>query len=257
MTGGRLVGFRGDGHVEANILGRVRALTHCRPCATARNPRGAAIDRLGARASPCYGWSLVPSHLSRSRFRRWIGRTVLRTFGWTLRGEAPAHAKCVLIAAPHTSNWDGFFMLAVSFALGVRLSWMVKHTLFRGPFGPVLRWLGGVAIDRTARHDVVEQMAAKFGDAESLVLSIAPEGMRRKTLYWKTGFYHIAVRAKVPIYFSYLDFGKKLTGVGPCLVPTGNLEADAKVIRAFYEGMNGKHPSQFTNIEIDPRARAE
>jgi 1-acyl-sn-glycerol-3-phosphate acyltransferase len=200
---------------------------------------------------------LVPSHLSRSRVRRWIGRTAVAAFGWKVEGEPPHDAKCVVIAAPHTSNWDGVYMLAIAWAMGMRISWMGKHTLFTGWHGPVLKALGGIPIDRRARHDVVEQMVKKFAESEALLLAIPPEGKRQRTEQWKSGFYWIAQGAHVPIYMSFLDYGRRVGGVGPSFVPSGDVEADVAKLRAFYAPMKGKFPENFGPIELAPKKADE
>ncbi len=195
----------------------------------------------------------MPSHLSRSRVRRWIGRTAVKAFGWKVEGEPPADPKCVVIAAPHTSNWDGVYMLAVAWAMGMRISWMGKHTLFKGWRGPVLAALGGIPVDRRARHDVVEQMVQRFAESEALLLAIPPEGTRKRTEQWKSGFYWIAQGAHVPIYLSFLDYGRKVAGIGPSFVPSGDVEADVAKLKAFYGPLKGKFPENFGPIELAPK----
>jgi 1-acyl-sn-glycerol-3-phosphate acyltransferase len=185
--------------------------------------------------------------------RKLLGRATIAALGWKLEGEAPHDAKCVVIAAPHTSNWDGFYMLAMAWALGMRIDWMGKHTLFTGVRGKVLKALGGVPVDRRANHDVVQQMVDKFREADALVLAIPPEGTRKRANAWKSGFYWIAKGANVPIYMSFLDYGRKVGGVGPSFVPSEDLEADVAKLRAFYEHMTGKHPEQFGPIELGQR----
>jgi 1-acyl-sn-glycerol-3-phosphate acyltransferase len=182
-----------------------------------------------------------------------LGRSALTALGWKVEGEPPRDAKCVLVAAPHTSNWDGFYMLAVAWAMGMRVSWMGKHTLFAGVRGPILKALGGIPVDRRARHDVVEQMVRKFEEADALTLAIPPEGTRKRAKHWKSGFYWIAKGAHVPIYLGYLDYARKVGGVGPALVPTEDVDADVAKLRAFYEQMQGKIPEQFGPIELAKR----
>lgn len=175
---------------------------------------------------------------------RWlIGRLWLRLFGWTLEGTPPAGPKWVLIAAPHTSNWDLPFMLATAWALRVRVHWLGKHTLFRLPFGPVMRWLGGLPVDRRAPQGMVAQVVAEFARRERLVLAIPPEGTRSHRDFWKSGFYHIAAGAQVPIATGFLDFARRRCGVGPTLTVTGDVRADMDQVRAFYEPLQGKSPA--------------
>jgi 1-acyl-sn-glycerol-3-phosphate acyltransferase len=140
----------------------------------------------------------------------------------------------VLIAAPHSSNWDLLFMLALSWAAGIQLSWMGKHSLFRRPFGRLAEWLGGVPVRRHLRENVVAQMVDAFEARPDLVLAISPEGTRSYAPHWKSGFYRIALAAQVPIVMGYLDYERRRGGFGPELVPTGDVHEDMEEIRSFY-----------------------
>jgi 1-acyl-sn-glycerol-3-phosphate acyltransferase len=191
----------------------------------------------------------VPSHLSSSKLRKLAGRIALRALGWEASGEVPP-SKCVMIAAPHTSNWDGLYMLAIAWSMGLRLHWMGKHTLFEPPFGPILKALGGIPIDRRAKHGVVEQMVRRFEESDALVLAIPPEGTRKRGEHWKSGFMNIAKAAHVPIVLGFLDYAKKEGGIGPAIMPTGDLDADVATIREFYEHITAKYPEHFTNISF-------
>jgi 1-acyl-sn-glycerol-3-phosphate acyltransferase len=188
-----------------------------------------------------------------SNARYWIGRAWLGAFGWRIEGEEHLPQKFVLIAAPHTSGWDLPFMLACSYVMRTPISWMGKRELFRPPFGWFLRALGGIPIDRGNRHDTVRWAAGLFAGREQLALAVPAEGTRGKVDYWKSGFYHIAREASVPIGLGYLDFARKTTGVGGFVMPTGDVRADMDQIRAFYEGIRGKHPDK----ESVPRLREE
>ena len=171
----------------------------------------------------------------------------LRLTGWKLDGALPAgHDKCVLIAAPHTSNWDLPYTLMVAFALRLNIYWMGKQQIFRWPFGPLMRWLGGIAVNREQSSNLVAASAAALVAADGPVqLIVPPEGTRSKTRYWKTGFYWIAVTAEVPIVMAYMDYSRKLSGLGPVFVPTGDIEADMAKIKAFYAPFKGKNAAQF------------
>lgn len=173
-------------------------------------------------------------------------------FRWRIEGKLPDTPKFVLIAAPHTSNWDLPVMLSLAFAFRTRLFWMGKDTLFRRPFGAIMRWLGGIPIDRNKSHNVVEQSAEHFRKAESLVMVVPPEGTRQKVRYWKTGFYRIAESAGVPIALGFLDYRRKVGGFGPTVVPTGDIEADMETIQAFYANITGKHSDQFDQADVTP-----
>ena len=173
----------------------------------------------------------------------------LRLTGWTLDGQAPAgHPKCVLIAAPHTSNWDLPYTLMVAFALRMNIHWMGKRQIFRWPFGGLMRWLGGIAVDRSQSTNLVAASAKALRDAEGSVhLVIPPEGTRSQTRHWKTGFYWIAHEAGVPIVLAYMDYERKISGLGPVFTPTGDVESDMATIKAFYAPFKGRNASQFDN----------
>lgn len=177
---------------------------------------------------------------------RAIGALYLRVLGWRVEGALPAGGKGVVIAAPHTSNWDMPAMLAVAYVLGIEPAWLGKRELFRWPFGIFMRWLGGIAVVRSERQNMVQQVAAKFEAAESLWVVIPPSATRSRATHWKSGFYHIARAADVPIVCAFLDYGGRVTGIGPSFVPTGDVRADMAIIRRFYEGMQGKYPQQTT-----------
>lgn len=171
----------------------------------------------------------------------------LRITGWQVQGSLPpGAAKCVLIAAPHTSNWDLPYTLMVAFVLRLNVYWMGKHSIFKPPFGPVMRWLGGIAVDRDKSNNLVAASAAAIQRADGpLQLVVPPEGTRDKTRHWKTGFYYIAVTAQVPIVLAYMDYERKLSGLGPVFQPTGDVEADMATIKAFYAPFKGRNAGQF------------
>jgi 1-acyl-sn-glycerol-3-phosphate acyltransferase len=171
----------------------------------------------------------------------------LRATGWRVEGQLPTEArKSVLIAAPHTSNWDLPYTLMVAFALGLQVRWMGKSNLFRFPFGGVMRWLGGIAVNREQSTNLVAASAQSICAAqEPLQLIVPPEGTRSKTRYWKTGFYYIALGAGVPIVMAYMDYERKLSGLGPVFTPTGDIERDMADIKAFYAPFKGKNAHQF------------
>jgi 1-acyl-sn-glycerol-3-phosphate acyltransferase len=181
---------------------------------------------------------------------RSIGRLWLRAFGWRVEGALPDCRRAVVVAAPHTSNWDLPFMLAVAFVLGVKPSWLGKRELFRAPFGRVLRWLGGVPVDRGARQGLVGQAVARFGAVERLFLVIPPSGTRARATHWKSGFYHVARGAGVPIVCAYLDYHDRVGGIGLVLTPSGDVRADMDRIRSFYAAKRGKHPGQATPVRL-------
>jgi 1-acyl-sn-glycerol-3-phosphate acyltransferase len=161
-----------------------------------------------------------------------------------------ADEKLVLIAAPHTSNWDLIQLLAAKCLLDVEISWMVKHTVFWWPLGPILRALGAVPIRRDHPEGVVEQIVRTFDETETLCLLITPEGTRSYTPYWKSGFYRIAKAAGVPIQLGFVDYSRGRAGFGPTFVPSDDLRADMDKIRAFYAGKVGRYADQAGEVRL-------
>jgi 1-acyl-sn-glycerol-3-phosphate acyltransferase len=170
-----------------------------------------------------------------------------RLAGWRIEGELPASAhKCVLIAAPHTSNWDLPYTLMVAFALHLNVYWMGKASIFKPPFGGVMRWLGGIAVQREQSNNLVAASVAALKAADGpLQLIVPPEGTRRRTRQWKTGFYYIAVGAELPILLAYMDYARKRAGLGPVFQPSGDLGSDMAAIKAYYAPLKGRHAQQF------------
>lgn len=178
---------------------------------------------------------------------RVVSRTLLRWAGWRIEGALPAHAaKSVLIAAPHTSNWDLPYTLMIAFSLRLRVHWIGKQSLFNAPFGSVMRWLGGIPVNRAQSSNLVATSAQAMRDAVGpMQLIVPPEGTRGKTRHWKTGFYFIAQQAGVPIVMAFVDYEHKVGGLGPVFEPTGDVESDMARIKAFYAPIKGKNPTQF------------
>ena len=172
----------------------------------------------------------------------------LRCAGWQLTGEIPAVRRFVMIAAPHTSNWDLPMTLALVFAFRLKVYFLAKHTLFIPPFGMVLRWLGGVAVDRSRANNLVDQAVQQFREHEQLILIVPPEGTRKKVRHWKSGFYHIAHGAGVPIVMGFIDFRRKVAGFGGQYIPSGDFDADLVKIQSFYAGITGKNPAMTSEI---------
>jgi 1-acyl-sn-glycerol-3-phosphate acyltransferase len=171
----------------------------------------------------------------------------LKLTGWKIEGALQHQAhKSVLIAAPHTSNWDLPYTLMVAFALRLNIYWMGKSSIFKWPFGPIMRWLGGIAVNREQSNNLVAASAQAIQDADGqLQLIVPPEGTRSKVRQWKSGFYYIAHTAKVPIVMAYMDFATKRSGLGPLFHPSGDFEQDMIAIKAFYAPFKGKNAAQF------------
>lgn len=174
---------------------------------------------------------------------RLVAILYLRFMGWQAEGEAPKAQKFVLIAAPHTSNWDVAFMIAVVSVLRINIYWLGKRSLFFGPLGPVLMWFGGVPVDRARPSATMVQVIKSIRSADEIALAIAPEGTRKKVRSWKRGFYAVASGAKVPIALGYLDYGRKVGGIGPLFEPTGDYDADLEKIKDYYSSIQGKYPT--------------
>jgi 1-acyl-sn-glycerol-3-phosphate acyltransferase len=193
--------------------------------------------------------------MQRTIFDTPVVNTLLRAFsvgfltmtGWKIEGQLPAgREKCVFIAAPHTSNWDLPYTLMVAFALKLSIYWMGKEQIFKPPFRGLMMWLGGIPVNRSQSTNLVDASIAAIRQADGpLQLVVPPEGTRSKTRYWKTGFYYIALGAGVPIVMAYMDYHKKISGLGPVFEPTGDIEADMASIKAFYAPFKGKNASQF------------
>lgn len=199
--------------------------------------------------------SVEPSAPLSRRFRAVIGHAWLKAAGWQLEGGAPGVTKAVVVAAPHTSNWDFPFTLAVAWALGIELRWVGKHTLFAPPFGAIMRALGGLSVDRRTRNNVVEAIVDQLQRHRELMVVIAPEGTRSRTSGWRTGFYHMAVGADVPIVLGFLDYAQKRGGLGEMFVPSGDIDKDMDLIRAFYAPIQGKYPDRQGAIALSTPPR--
>lgn len=192
----------------------------------------------------------IPLQLQRKRASQWLADTILRLISWQVDVSLPYARKFVLVGAPHTSGWDLFYTLLLKFSTGMELKWVGKDTLFTGPLGIIMRWLGGIPVDRRSRNNFVKQIVEQFHQREDLILAIAPEGSRGKTAYWKTGFYYIASGAQVPIALGYIDYPSRVVGIGPWLAPSGDIQADFSLIKAFYNGKTGRHPHKQGEIRL-------
>lgn len=184
----------------------------------------------------------------------------LRLAGWRFEGGKPPEKKYVCLAWPHTSNWDGLLLIALTQSIGLSMSWMIKNDWVKGPMGIALKRMGAVAIDRKGSNNVVQDMVDAFEREDELVLVIPPEGTRRRSDFWKSGFYHIARGANVPVVPGYLDYGKKRAGLGPAIHLTGDVKADMDEIRAFYatiaaRGLVPDHVGPIRLRDEDPRPK--
>jgi 1-acyl-sn-glycerol-3-phosphate acyltransferase len=176
-------------------------------------------------------------------FMRWLALVIFRISGWKAAGQRPDISKYVIIAAPHTSNWDFVYTICLALIFGINPRIMMKSSWFFWPMGSFLRWLGAFPIERKGSHHVVAQSIEAFNRHRRMVLVVPPSGTRKKVMYWKSGFYHIAKGAGVPVVLGYLDYGKKFGGIGPMVQMTGRMEADMEIIRDFYADIEGKYPA--------------
>ena len=192
--------------------------------------------------------------MPKRRVRRWLARLFLSATGWQPEGERPAPARYVLIAAPHTTNWDFPYLLAFAEHFGLTISWLGKASLFRGPLGPLMRALGGIPIERSRSENRVAEMARAFSDRAALGLVVPAEATRGRAEYWKSGFYYIAMAAEVPVVMSYLDYTRKRGGFGPAFMPSGDIARDMDAVRAFYADKQGKYPEAFGPVRLREEA---
>ena len=181
---------------------------------------------------------------------RWSCENLLKISGWTLDRTNPPVTNCVVIAAPHTSNWDFILMLLFAGAFGLKISWMGKSNLFIKPFGYFLRLIGGISINRRKKNQIVDHMISLFRQRENFLLVVPVEGTRARANFWKSGFYHIAKGANVPILPTFLDYGNKRGGFGVPIITTNNLLSDMQKIRDFYAPFKGKFPSNSGPIKL-------
>ena len=184
-------------------------------------------------------------------FAHWLGKTIIKITGWRVAGGVPwTNKNMIIIAAPHTSNWDLFYLLGAAYSFKLSIQWLMKDSVFLPIIGQFFLYLGGVPVDRSKRNNLVTQLATRFNESDGIALVIPPSGTRRFTEYWKSGFYRIALEADIPIVCGYLDYEKKEAGLGESFNLTGNMSEDMDRIRNFYEGIVGRHPDQKSRIRL-------
>jgi 1-acyl-sn-glycerol-3-phosphate acyltransferase len=187
----------------------------------------------------------APSRGLISDIASWIGGLYMSACGWKICGDWPAVPKAVIVAAPHTSNWDGIYMLAAAAYFRIKLGWMGKKSLTTGPFGGIVKWLGCVPIDRSGSNNMVSSMVKAFAERDEMLLLVPPEGTRGLVREWKSGFYHIARTAGVPMIIAILDYGTRTLRIATVFHPTGDAEADIAAIRSYYKDAVGLHRDKF------------
>lgn len=178
---------------------------------------------------------------------------LFRLLGWDGEYRHPDTKKFIIIVAPHTSNLDFFIGFIYSRAFGIPFpNFLAKDSLFRGPFGWVWRWWGGIPVNRSERTNFVDQVAAEFQKRDQMILAITPEGTRSKSEYWKTGFYHMAIKAQVPVIMASIDYARKFISCGDVAEITGDMDADMAKIRTHYAEIEARHPYRHGEIRFRP-----
>lgn len=185
-------------------------------------------------------------------WKKSLVRLGLRLIGWRCEGRPPEVERCVMVAFPHTSNWDLVFLFCYGILCDVPLCFAIKQSAMRGWLGRFLTYMGGIPIDRSQHHSQVHQLASAIQSRPRILLCVTPEGTRKRASYWKTGFYVTALEAGVPLFLAFVDGQRKAFGTGPLVVPSGDIYADMKKIRDFYGDIRGIYPDQTSPIEVKP-----
>ena len=183
-------------------------------------------------------------------FMMGISLFFMKILGWKKAGRLPDEKKFIVIVAPHTSAWDVFYGAILAFAFRLDPCFIAKKELFRMPLGLLMKWMGGIPVDRGSKSHTVGQMTDLFNKNEKFILALAPEGTRHKAKGWKSGFYHIAEEAHVPVQLAFLDYPTKTGGAGPLIYPSNDLERDMEKIGAFYGTVKGKYPDKASPVVI-------
>ena len=178
--------------------------------------------------------------------KKWWGKTLLRIFGWKVEGAVPDDLKrMVMVAAPHTSNWDYPIAILAFMVIGIRMRYFIKDTYTKPPLGFIFKALGAIGVNRSRRSNLTQYAVELLNESEEMVILVPAEGTRGRVEKWKTGFYHIAIEAKVPIVLGYVNYENKIAGIGPVYYPTGDFETDMNHIQQFYEDKAGRFPDQY------------
>jgi len=178
---------------------------------------------------------------------------LLKILGWKVVLKQLEQKKYVIIAAPHTSNWDFLFFVLLLWSTRSKFHWAGKHTAFKKPVGSILKKMGGIPIDRRVKSNYVDKMVERFNNSDEFVLLITPEGTRSKTEFWKAGFYYIARAAKVPVVLGFIDYSSKTVGTEDLFFPSDNIEDDLKLLKDFYGKKKGLHPEKYGEPKFQKR----
>ena len=171
-----------------------------------------------------------------------LSHKIIKLIGWQIDISLPKERKFVLIGAPHTSNWDFPLAMLAFWTVDLKIFWVAKKQMFWGPLHYLFSAMGGIPVDRSSSQGFTQQIANRFAETDEMALTLSPEGTRAKTRYWKSGFYHIANTANVPICLAYINYREKKMGFSEVLYPSGDIDADMKIIAEFYSEMRGKTP---------------
>jgi 1-acyl-sn-glycerol-3-phosphate acyltransferase len=180
-----------------------------------------------------------------------ISSLILRVFGWKSEGIVPSTRKFIVVSAPHTSMYDFVIGRLYYGTVGIKPAVMIKRELFFFPLGYILRWLGGVPVDRGRKSNIIDRMVSEFQSRDEFILTITPEGTRKRVTEWKKGFYQIALAANVPILPGYFDYKRKVIGIGELIYPSGDIKKDMKTIKLFFKDITPRHPERFSVGNID------
>lgn len=176
---------------------------------------------------------------------KFLSKVVFKISGWHVNGRIPDEVKkSIMIAAPHTSNWDLFYARCAFYIMGIDVRYTIKKEAMIGPLGWILKKMGALPVDRSKNNSLVSAMVDILNNSKEMVIMITPEGTRSYQPRWRKGFYHAAMGAHVPIVLGYLDYAKKEAGVGPLFYPTGDAEGDIEKIKAFYRTKTAKYPEK-------------
>jgi 1-acyl-sn-glycerol-3-phosphate acyltransferase len=195
-----------------------------------------------------------------SAFAHYFGRFLIKISGWRVEGGVPDSKHMLIIAAPHTSNWDAIFLLGAAYTFGIKVNWLVKNNFFKPVLAQLITFFGGVPVDRSRATNMVTQLADRIRRSDGTNLVVPPAGTRGYTAYWKSGFYRIALEADIPIVCGYLDYSRKVAGLGLSFHLSGDLKQDMDCIREFYEPFKGKYPEHKSRIlirEEEPKKPSE
>ena len=189
----------------------------------------------------------VPHYLRarRSKLSRYLARTALRILGWEVSGNIPDEERIVVVAAPHTSNWDFILAMLTILALNINLKWVGKSSIFKPGFKWFFKWLGGIPVDRNNPSSLMEDIKDIVAREKGLIIGMAPEGSRKKVIRWKTGFLRIAELTQAKILFFAVDAPSKCILIGDIFKPTGNVEEDLKFVKNYFSAYKGINPDQF------------